>query len=81
MILAGASLHSSNLQEANLEQANLSESQLGNADLRRANLLGAKLFDVTDYTDSIFEPPKLEGAIMPDGTIYREEKEAFSDNN
>ena len=43
----------------NLRQANLSQ-----ANLRKANL-----------KDSIFEPPKLEGAIMPDGTIYQEGKQ------
>ena len=44
------------------------QSYLSEADLRGANLLGAIL---PDYKNIAF-PPKLDGAIMPDGTIYQE---------
>lgn len=70
--LRGANLRYSDLRGANLAQADLSDSKIGGADLRGANLLGAKLFDYQkSYVESHFEPPKLEGAIMPDGKIYQ----------
>ncbi|MBE9047355.1 pentapeptide repeat-containing protein [Pleurocapsales cyanobacterium LEGE 10410] len=68
--LSGTKLTNANLEEADLQRANLSGANLQGAiifraDLRKANLLGAKL---PDY-DLAF-PPKLDGATMPDGTIY-----------
>ena len=69
--LKQSNLEGADLRGANLEQADLSESLLSNSDLRGANLLGAKL---PDYKKSFSIPPKLNGAIMPDGTFYREGK-------
>ena len=60
-----------NLKGSNLEGVDLSNSTISRADLRGANLLEAKL---PDYDTSSYRLPKLEGAIMPDGTFYREDK-------
>lgn len=58
-----------NLIKANLKGVDLSQSIISNTDLRGANLLGAKL---PDFKNSPFPPPKLDGTIMPDGSIYQE---------
>lgn len=60
-----------------LKTNNCSGCNLGDANLRGANLKGANLLNATfpnyqkRFFDPPFEPPKLEGAIMPDGTIYQ----------
>ena len=55
----------------NLKGSNLEGVDLSNSTISRADLLEAKL---PDYDTSSYRLPKLEGAIIPDGTFYREDK-------
>jgi uncharacterized protein YjbI with pentapeptide repeats len=63
-ILSFSSLAGANLKGANLSHAILTKVNLHSANLRVADLSHA-IIDNTDFGDAI-----LEGAIMPDGTIY-----------
>ena len=82
--LQGVNLRQANLQEANLSMADLRHADLGKAnlkwaDLSRANLEGADLFranlegarNVTE--DQLASVARLNGAILPDGTLYNEQ--------
>jgi uncharacterized protein YjbI with pentapeptide repeats len=60
-VLRGADLRDATLSRADLRNANLED-----ADLRRANLRGAKVSG-----DQLGKARELEGATMPDGTVYR----------
>ena len=55
-----------NLAGANLSGADLRGSDLSRTDLRNANLRNAKLPSSEYLRDA-----KLQGAIMPDGTIHK----------
>jgi len=65
-VLSGADLISANLNGADLSEANLHGVTLGGADLSGANLSGA--INVSYHELSLAE--SLEGATLPDGTIY-----------
>ncbi|MFC2030021.1 pentapeptide repeat-containing protein [Chloroflexota bacterium] len=84
--LAKAKLDGSCLRSANLGNAQLFEASLRNADLRNANLIGANLLltelqgaDLTDadVSDvSLAATYSLEGARMPDGTLFDRDTQA-----
>jgi uncharacterized protein YjbI with pentapeptide repeats len=65
--LGGADLSGADLSEANLTGATLSKVRLNRADLSGANLSGANGV-TTEQLEQ--QAASLEGAIMPDGSIY-----------
>ena len=66
------------LVETNLSNTNFDNAVLNKVSLVRANLAGANLLYLStilpDDINHHFNRPKLKGAIMPDGTIYQEDK-------
>jgi len=69
--LSGANLSIAELSKSNLSRADLSEARLSEADLSDADLSGAVLSDAKASTDEqLLQARSLEGAIMPDRTIY-----------
>jgi Pentapeptide repeats (8 copies) len=73
--LSGANLSIAELSKSNLSRADLSEAFLSEADLSDADLSGAVLSDAKASTDEqldeqLLQARSLEGAIMPDRTIY-----------
>jgi uncharacterized protein YjbI with pentapeptide repeats len=76
--LSGADLSLSDLSDANLTRADLSEAVLNGTDFSRATLIEADLtganLQVADITQKQLEQAgSLEGAIMPNGSAYRQE--------
>lgn len=75
--LSGANFEGANLWEANLEGADLSGANLEGASLWEANfegadLSGANLLNATPFDmDQLLQAKSLEGATLPDGTVYR----------
>lgn len=73
----GAYLSDANLSGANLSGTNLAGADLSNADLTGANLEGAHL-NGADLTraevtqDQLAQAASIDGATMPDGTVYSE---------
>jgi uncharacterized protein YjbI with pentapeptide repeats len=68
---SNANLEGANLEGANLQGANLQGANLLVADFSRTNLRNAKLPDYQKIYGGT--SPELDGAIMPDGTIYQKE--------
>jgi uncharacterized protein YjbI with pentapeptide repeats len=68
--LTGADLHGTSLSGTDLSEADLQGADLIGADLREANLQGAKLLQAQVTKDQLAQAASLEGATMPDGTIY-----------
>ena len=72
-ILRYANLMNARLAVANLERADLEGAYMEGADLGKANLKGAKV-----KPEQLAKAESLEGAIMPDGTVYN--PETFKDS-
>ena len=68
--LNGVSLVSADLKEADFVGADLGSSFLQNADLTDADLSGANLQDAVISSEQLRQVKSLEGATMPDGTLY-----------
>jgi uncharacterized protein YjbI with pentapeptide repeats len=70
--LREAELNDANLKGAYLFDADLRRAELNNADLRGADLRGADLREAEGVTEEELEKQAetLEGATMPDGSIY-----------
>lgn len=67
--LSYANLAHANLRGANLQGANLSHANLGLTNFQQANLSNATLPNLKNYDKS----KMFKGAIMPDGSVYRED--------
>jgi hypothetical protein len=70
--LRNADLRWANLTGVAMEEANLRGANLGSANLSMANLTGAKV-----SPDQLTKAETLEGATMPDGTLYKPEESTF----
>lgn len=68
--LACAELDPANLSDSDLIGANLSGADLRGADLSGADLRGADLTDAKVEDEQLAQAKSLEGATLPDGTVY-----------
>jgi len=68
--LRGANLRGANLHEAILIRADLREVNLREATLLGADLSGARLAGANVTLDQLSSARSLEGATLPDGTVY-----------
>jgi uncharacterized protein YjbI with pentapeptide repeats len=73
--LSNADLTRADLSKARLEGANLTGADLSRASLKGAELAGCRLEGATVMQEQLDQANSLEGAILPDGTVYTPPKE------
>jgi hypothetical protein len=71
--LQGADFRGADLRDSNLGKADLWDADLKEAKLRRADLSGADLTKAEVTPEQLEQTKSLEGATMPDGTVYNPE--------
>lgn len=71
--LQGANFEGADLRNIDLHEARLFMANLQRAALLNADLVGANLEEAIVTPEQLEEAKSLEGAIMPDGTLYEEE--------
>jgi uncharacterized protein YjbI with pentapeptide repeats len=70
--MSGTNLKEADLSQARLIEVDLSEADLSGANLKEAILFRAKMGGATVTAELLDTVSSLEGAIMPDGTTFRE---------
>ena len=76
LYLVGINLRDANLQEADLRACDLRGADLTGANLLNANLRGANLAGAKVDLLQLRMADTLQGAILPDGTRYRDHQAA-----